>query len=140
MPSGLTPDQEDLYRMQLDEYAFPLQEKALTAFKRARQLALDLEAYNEWSSKSCEVIAELEAQAYPITEQDGVETGHDQVLFTKTKPAVAVADARDRLKEREDARRAKEEEERKRKEAEEAAKKAAAEAAANGGAQPQPTK
>ena len=140
MPEGLTPDQEDLYRMQLDEYAFPLQEKALTAFKRARQLALDLEAYNEWSSKSCEVIAELEAQAYPITEQDGVETGHDQVLFTKTKPAVAVADARDRLKEREDARRAKEEEERKRKEAEEAAKKAAAEAAANGGAQPQPTK
>jgi hypothetical protein len=99
-----------------------------------------LEAYNEWSSRSCKVIAELEAEAYPITEQNGVETEHDQVLFTKTKPAVAVTDARDRLKEREDARRAKEEEERKRKEAEEAARKAAAEAAANGGAQPQPKK
>ena len=51
--------------------------------------------------------------------------------------ARTVADARDRLKEREDARRAKEEEERKRKEAEAAAAKAAAEAAA---AEGQPAK
>lgn len=136
MPEGLTPDQEDEYRGALDEFAFPLQEKALAAFKRARQLALDLEAYNEWSSKSSAIIAELEAEAYPITGQDGVATTHSQVLFTKTKPAVSVSDARERLKTREDGRRAKAEEERKRLEAQEAERKArAAEAAQQGGQQ-----
>ena len=136
MPEGLTPELEDEYRMQLDEYAFPLQEKALIAFQRARQLALELEAYNEWSSKSSAMISQLEKAAYPITGQEGVETSHSRVLFTRTAPVVKVETASDRLKAREAERLAKEaEEERKRKEAEEAAKKKAAEAAAqqNGG-------
>lgn len=137
MPEGLTPDQEDMYRMQLDEYAFPLQEKALAAFQRARELALELEAYNEWSSKSSAMISQLEKSQYPITSQDGVETSHSRVLFTRTAPVVKVEVASERLKAREAERLAKEaEEERKRKEAEEAAAKKAAEEAAkqNGGA------
>lgn len=130
IPEGLTEDQEFAYQGALDDAAFPLQEKALTAFQRARTLALELQAYNEWSSKSSAIISKLDAEANPITGQDGVAVGHSRVLFTKTKPAVAVDTAAERLRAREAERRRKEEEERKRREAEEAAKKAAAEAAA----------
>ena len=127
IPEGLTEDQEFAYQGALDDAAFPLQEKALSAFKRARELALELQAYNEWSSKSSAVISKLEAEQYPITGQDGVATEHSQLQFTRTDAFVKVEAAFDRLKEREDARRA--EEERKRKEAEEAARKAAEEKA-----------
>ncbi len=131
MPEGLTPDQEDAYRGQIDEYAFPLQEKALTAFQRARTLALDLQAYNEWSAKSAAEISKLEAAAYPITEQDGVNTEHSQLSFTRSPASVAPEDVRQRLKDRKaEADRIREEEERKRREAEEAARKAAEEAKA----------
>ena len=125
LPEGLTPDQEDEYRGALDDNAFPLQEKALAAFQKARQVALDLKAYNEWSAKSSEAISKLEQENYPITSQPGVETGHSRVQFTLTKPAISVEDTAARLKLRQDARQAKLEEERKRKEAEEAQKRAA---------------
>lgn len=131
MPEGLTPDVEDLYQMSVDDLAFPLQEKALIAFQSARQRALDLEAYNEWSSKSSAMISSLEKAAYPITGQEGVDTTHSRVLFTRTAPVVNVQTAGDRLKAREAERLAIEaEKERKRLEAEEAARKKAEEAAA----------
>ncbi len=140
MPEGLSMDDEELYQMSVDDLAFPLQEKALTAFKRARQLALDLEAYNEWSSKSSAIISELEKAQYPITGQEGVDTSHSRVLFTRTAAVVKNETASERLKAREAERLAREaEEERKRLEAEEAARKkaeeeAAAKAAEQGGA------
>lgn len=100
MPKGLTPDQEDAYRGQLDEYAFPLQEKALKAFRTALSLALKYKAYNEWSRKSAQEISKLESEAYPITKQPGVETKHTVVRFTKTKPIVDDSKAMKGLKAR----------------------------------------
>jgi hypothetical protein len=86
LPEGLNPDQEDQYRMVLDERAFPLQEKALTAYRTALQLALKFQAYNEWSSKSAKAISKLESEAYPITGQQGVTVEHGRLNFTIPKP------------------------------------------------------
>lgn len=86
MPEGLTMEQEDEYRMALDDNAFPLQEKALTAYRAALRLALQYQAYNEWSARSAEAISKLESEAYPITGQDGVETEHQKVNFYIPQP------------------------------------------------------
>ena len=98
MPEGLTPDQEDEYRMQLDEYAFPLQEKALKAFQSALRLALEYKAYNEWSAKSAQEISKLESEAYPITEQDGVKPTHMRQQFSRTRPVTDTERVKARLK------------------------------------------
>ena len=103
-PKGLTEDQEFAYRDALDMAAAPLQEKALVAFQDARKLAIKYEAYNEWSAKSAKQISELEADAYPITEQEGVETGHNRLNFTATAPVVDFEVAVDRAAARKEAR------------------------------------
>jgi cellulose synthase operon protein C len=81
IPPEVPEDMEDIYRMQLDEYAFPLQERALTAFRRALNLALQFQAYNEWSSLSAQEISRLESEAFPITSQDGVAVEHGRINF-----------------------------------------------------------
>jgi tetratricopeptide (TPR) repeat protein len=81
IPPEVPEDMEDIYRMQLDEYAFPLQERALTAFRAALRLALQYQAYNEWSSLSAEAISALESEGFPITSQDGVSVEHGRINF-----------------------------------------------------------
>jgi cellulose synthase operon protein C len=100
MPEGLTPDQEDEYRALLDDRAFPLQEKALARFQAARQLAIRLKAYNEWSKKSAEMISKLESAQFPITNQPGVDPEHVLVQFTTTQPLLKMEVVRERLKAR----------------------------------------
>ena len=106
MPQGLTPDQEDMYRMALDDNAFPLQEKALTAYRTALKLALQFQAYNEWSSKSAEAISKLESEAYPITGQEGVEVEHQQLNFYIPKPVTSLEVVKERVKARKAAKEA----------------------------------
>ena len=101
MPKGLTPDQEDQYRMYLDEQAFPLQEKALSAYRAALKLALQYQAYNEWSSKSAAAISRLEGEAYPITGQEGVEVEHERTNFSQPKFVLSLDVVRERVKARE---------------------------------------
>lgn len=100
MPEGLTPDQEDEYRMALDDNAFPLQEKALSAYRAALRLALQYQAYNEWSALSAEAISKLEREAYPITGQDGVETEHQKLNFYIPKPVTDLKLVIERVKAR----------------------------------------
>lgn len=105
-PDGLTPEQEEMYRMQLDEYAFPLQEKALTAYRKALELALQYRAYNEWSSRSAQAISKLESEAYPITGQKGVEVEHEQLNFYIPKPVKDIQVVIERVKARKAAKKA----------------------------------
>jgi TolA-binding protein len=100
MPQGLTPELEDEYRAQIDEFAFPLQEKALSAFQFAREKAIELKAYNEWSKKSAEMISKLESARFPITNQPGVAAEHTLVQFTTTQPLLKLEVVRERLKAR----------------------------------------
>ncbi|RAL24849.1 hypothetical protein DL240_01160 [Lujinxingia litoralis] len=86
LPEGLTPDQEFEYELSVEDLAFPLQERALTAFNRALELALQYEAYNEWSRLSAQEISALEREAYPITGQDGVSVEHNRTEFFAPAP------------------------------------------------------
>ncbi len=84
IPEDLPEEYVDAYRGQIDEFSFPLQEKALKAFQRALSLALELNAYNDWSAKSALEMSRLEAEAYPLTKQDGVEMDHPSEVFLKS--------------------------------------------------------
>ncbi len=100
LPEGLTVEQQDQYRMVLDERAFPLQEKALTAYRTALKLALQYEAYNEWSSKSAQAISKLESEAYPITGQDGVDAKHNRTNFSQPAMVLSLDVVKERVKSR----------------------------------------
>jgi len=100
MPEGLTPEQEDDYRMALDDNAFPLQEKALSAYRAALRLALQYQAYNEWSALSAQAISALESEAYPITGQEGVESEHQKLNFFIPSPVTDLNIVIERVKAR----------------------------------------
>ena len=84
IPEDLPEEYIDEYRAVIDEAAFPLQEKALIAFQRALTLALELNAYNEWSAKSALEMSKLEEESYPITQQPGVESVHQAEVFLRS--------------------------------------------------------
>lgn len=86
IPDGLSEQQKMDYQWALDQQIIPLQDKALAAFERAQKLALEFQAYNEWSSKSAKQISSMQAETYPITEQDGVDVGHGRINFFVPKP------------------------------------------------------
>lgn len=97
LPEGLNPDQEFEYQNTVDELAFPLQEKALTRFRAALNLALQYKAYNEWSRKSATAISKLESEAFPITGEDGVAADHGRVNFSQPKPVTELETVKERV-------------------------------------------
>ena len=88
------------YEISVDELALPLQEQALDAFNSALNLALQYEAYNEWSSRSAAEISDLESASFPITGQDGVEVEHNRVEFFSPLPVTEMSVVRERGAER----------------------------------------
>lgn len=86
IPEGLSEEQAMDYQWTLDEQIIPLQEKALVAFQRAQTIALEMQAYNEWSSQSAQQISKLQSSEYPITEQEGVAVGHSRINFFVPEP------------------------------------------------------
>ena len=99
--------------MTLDEYSFPLQEKALSAFRTALKLALEYKAYNEWSSLSAAAISKLESEAYPITGQDGVAVEHRRTNFYMPSPITELDVVKTRVLKRRGAQKAAEEKKKK---------------------------
>jgi tetratricopeptide (TPR) repeat protein len=100
IPDGLTERQAMDYQWALDQKIIPLQDKALAAFQKAQELALQLQAYNTWSSKSAKQISTMQSSTYPITEQDGVEVGHGRVNFFVPEPMTDMTAIAKRVAER----------------------------------------
>lgn len=84
IPEELPEEYVDEYRAQIDEFSFPLQEKALKGFQKALSLALELNAYNEWSAKSALEMSRLEEASYPLTEQPGVTSEYISEIYLRT--------------------------------------------------------
>jgi len=68
VPPGLTEEQTDEYRYQLEEVAAPIQEKALTAFTLALKNALNKGVYNKWSRLSAKYAAKVNPDEFPIAD------------------------------------------------------------------------
>lgn len=64
-PSYLTEDQLEIYRMQLEDKAFPQVEKAVTAYSEALKKAYELNLYNDNTAFATRRLGELRPDEYP---------------------------------------------------------------------------
>jgi tetratricopeptide (TPR) repeat protein len=67
-PPGLSEEQVDEYRFALEEFAAPLQERALAAFTAALNQAVDNGVYNKWSRLSAIFAAKVNKDEFPIAD------------------------------------------------------------------------
>ncbi len=91
IPEGLTMEQEFDYIESIEDLVGPLERQALRAFETALELARQARAYNEWSARSAAEISELQAQAFPITSQDGVHVEHSRTEFFSPAPVTELS-------------------------------------------------
>ena len=100
IPDDVPEDMHWEYEMAVDDFVFPLVEQSLVAFENAWSLAIEHQAYNEWSALSAIEISRLEEAMFPITEQDGVDPEHYRVDFFAPAPVTDFAVVRERSGER----------------------------------------
>lgn len=64
-PKRLDAEQCTIYRQELGDRAFPLEERAIEAFDKASSKAYELGLYDEWLTKSQEALKVYEPQRFP---------------------------------------------------------------------------
>ncbi|HVE84519.1 MAG TPA: tetratricopeptide repeat protein, partial [Myxococcales bacterium] len=64
-PRGLPPDQQQLYREELEKVALPLEDKAVEALNLALSKAYELSIYSEWTQAAQEQLNALRPGTYP---------------------------------------------------------------------------
>ncbi len=104
-PRGLDEEQLDMYRSELENMAFPLEEKAIEALEKATDKAYELNIYNDWTLMAQDRINKYRpgfyAKAVPVQTFQGSEffvTAPVQKSFSTAKvaqPAPAPAPAKE---------------------------------------------
>jgi tetratricopeptide (TPR) repeat protein len=70
-PENLTPEQAEAYRMQIDEFVVPIEEKSIEAYESGYQKALELGIFNAWTAKMREALGRLNTEMYPPLSEVG---------------------------------------------------------------------
>lgn len=78
-PSTLTPEQAEEYRMQVDEFIVPIEEKSIEAYESGYKKALDLGIFNAWTAKMREALGRLNTEMYPPLSEVGFRLRSDGV-------------------------------------------------------------
>jgi len=84
IPEELDEDQADEYRLTLEGFAGPIEEKSLASLEYALKLAHEKGTYNEWSKRSAEYAAKVNPDTYPLAKEDIVKVDKvkDSLLST----------------------------------------------------------
>ena len=77
VPKGLDQEAMDIYRMQLEEQAFPLEEKAADAYERALRKAHELKIYGEDTQRILTALNQLKPTKYPLVYEKLPVFGHE---------------------------------------------------------------
>ncbi|MCC6808303.1 MAG: tetratricopeptide repeat protein [Deltaproteobacteria bacterium] len=76
VPKSLNEEQREIYSSELQNKAFPLEEKAIEAYEKALAKSNELHIYNEWSLKAQDRMAQFkpgefpEVRKFPVATQD----------------------------------------------------------------------
>jgi cellulose synthase operon protein C len=70
-PTALTPEQAEEYRMQIDEFVVPIEEKSIEAYESGYRKALDLGIFNAWTARMREALGRLNTEMYPPLSEVG---------------------------------------------------------------------
>ena len=73
MPPKLTEDQRELYKMGLEDKAYPNEEKAVQAYTQALQKSYELNLYNENTALAVRQLGVLRPHDYPGLSEDLIE-------------------------------------------------------------------
>jgi len=65
IPAGLTPDQQDIYVQELQNQALPLEEKAMSFYRKAVQVSNTKGIYNEWTLKAQAQLKTYQPSSFP---------------------------------------------------------------------------
>lgn len=78
IPEELPIEMQDEYMFALEQMAAPLEEKSLTAFKFALDLALQQGVYNDCSKSSADYAAKVNPDLFPVSNEDAVQPNHEK--------------------------------------------------------------
>lgn len=82
LPEDLPYEIEDQYRATLEDTAKPIEEKALTAFGIALDLAHKQKVYNDWSRKSAEFASKINPDEFPVDGEKEATWEHTRDTLT----------------------------------------------------------
>ncbi len=91
VPTGLSPDEQQSYREQLETFVIPIEDKALEAYEGGYRKALELQIYNDWTRELREGLTRLSEVSYPPLRETGI-----QVSVQSAVAEPALIDAIDR--------------------------------------------
>ncbi len=69
MPKGLSPAELEVYRNELQSLAFPIEDKAQSAFNISHSMALKHAYFSQWSKKTLEQLRKLDPGQYPAEDE-----------------------------------------------------------------------
>jgi TolA-binding protein len=73
-PENLSPEQKEQYKMQIDEFVIPIEERSLEAYESGWQKAIELGIFNKWTAKMREALGRLNTELYPPLAEIGFVT------------------------------------------------------------------
>lgn len=88
-PKGLNPDQLDMYHAELENKAFPLEDKAVTFLETALGKSTELRLYSEWVTKAQDQLNKIK----PNTFLEARSVAYRGSEFFKTAPALTALDS-----------------------------------------------
>jgi TolA-binding protein len=65
VPKELTPEEQEVYRQELDTYVVDIEDKAIEAYKAGYGKALELKVYNEYTRQIHEALMRLSSSEFP---------------------------------------------------------------------------
>jgi outer membrane protein assembly factor BamD (BamD/ComL family) len=90
-PKGLDDEQLEMYESELQNRAFPLEEKAVEAFEKALEKSFELNIYNEWTLTAENMLAEFKPDAFGEVKQVPFVGSEFFIRAGLTTPAPPVA-------------------------------------------------
>ena len=72
-PDVKTEEQKSDYQSQIEEFAVPMEERALDAYESGWKKAMELGIYNQWTAKLRESLGRLNSELYPPFKETGFE-------------------------------------------------------------------
>jgi TolA-binding protein len=90
IPKGLTPDEEQVYKIKLQERALPVEEKAFEAYARNLKLAAENNVFNECVQQSGEALARAKPEDFPVVKEDTVRSDHPTEALQAWPPVLEV--------------------------------------------------
>jgi hypothetical protein len=70
-PAGLSEEQADDFKMQIEMFVIPIEEKSIEAYESGWQKALELGIFNAWTAKMREALGRLNGEMYPRLSEIG---------------------------------------------------------------------